>query len=79
MGLHKWNHISNSFLREFPGSPVVRTFTAMASVQSLVRELRSLKLHGSAKKKKKKTAATTKIHLLETRNLVFPFSLNGSR
>ena len=51
----------------------------MASDQYLVGELRSLKPYGSAKKKKKKTPATTKIHLLETRNLLFPFSLNGSR
>ena len=29
-------------------------FTAMAQVQSLVRELRSCKLHSVAKKKKKK-------------------------
>ena len=46
--------------REFPGSPVVRTqcFHCRAWVQSLVRELRSRKLHGTAKKKKAQKTKT---------------------
>ena len=41
--------------QEFPGDPVFRlsTFTAVAWVQSLIRELRPLKPHGAAKKRKK--------------------------
>ena len=45
-------------LREFPGTPVVRTFTAGAWVQSLVRELRFLKPHSPAKKKRIKQLHT---------------------
>ena len=42
-------------MREFPGSPVAKTFTftARAGVQPSVGELRSHKPHGIAKKKKK--------------------------
>ena len=42
-------------LREFPGGlePGFGTFTTEAGVQPLVRELRSCKLHGAAKRKKK--------------------------
>ena len=42
-------------MREFPGSPVAKTFTftARARVQPSVGELRSHKPHGIAKKKKK--------------------------
>ena len=42
-------------VRECPGGPVVRTqhFHYQTQVQSLVRELRSHKLRGAAKKKKK--------------------------
>ena len=49
-------------MREFPGSPVAKTFTftARAGVQPSVGELRSHKPHGIAKKKKKKNPTREK-------------------
>ena len=45
--------------REFPGGPVVRTWSFHIQVQFLVRELRFRKLpHAVPKKKKKKAKAT---------------------
>ena len=48
--------IIKTLKREFPGSPVVRTLALNAEGpgSSLVRELRSHKLHGAAKRKKKR-------------------------
>ena len=49
--------VKGSGSREIPGSPVIKlgTLTVVAQFQSLVRELRSCKLCGAAKKKKNKT------------------------
>ena len=48
-------HISKSTEKEFPDSPVLRTtnFHCRAQVQSFIRELRSHKPHGEAKKEKR--------------------------
>ena len=51
----KMRNVENSSL-EFPGGPVVRTSQFHShgpAVQSLVRELRSHRLHSTAKKTKK--------------------------
>ena len=51
---------------EFPGSPVPGAFTTMTRVQSLVKELRSLELCGSARNTQNKTQQQQKcLPLLE--------------
>ena len=69
------NHVRGSSTREFPDSSLVRT-----EVQSLVRELRSYKLHGAArKKKKKKTSSSQEEEIMSSKALRRAFACRAVR
>ena len=67
-------------LREFPSGQVVRSALSLlrTRVQSLVRQLRSLKLHSAAKNNKKKFPLNNLYNLLHVQHMKSIF-LNKSK